>query len=80
MSAPHVSGTAALIWALQPGWSADQVSQAITSTARDAWSPGKDNLTGWGVVDAGGAAWGALNKFYFPLVLAGIADPDMPHP
>jgi thermitase len=65
-STPQVSGLAALIWDLRPGWSADQVTQAITSTAKDVWSGGRDNLTGWGRIDAGAAIFASLEHTFLP--------------
>jgi thermitase len=65
-STPQVSGLAALIWDLRPGWNADQVTQEITSTARDVWSGGRDNLTGWGRIDAGAAVFTSLEHAYLP--------------
>jgi minor extracellular serine protease Vpr len=38
MSAPHVSGAAALLVQLHPSWSAQQVKSALMSTAGAAWS------------------------------------------
>lgn len=72
MSTPHASGVAALIWSLQPEWTAIQVSQAITTTAVDVWSPGRDYLSGWGFIDAQAAIEQALYKTYFPLIWAGV--------
>jgi hypothetical protein len=37
MSAPHVSGAAALLLQLHPGWSPQQVKSALVSTAGAAW-------------------------------------------
>jgi subtilisin family serine protease len=71
MSTPHVSGLAALVWSLRPEWTAVQVSQVITCTAEDVWSPGRDYLTGWGFLDAQAAVKGALYKIYFPLIWGG---------
>ena len=65
-STPQVSGLAALVWDLRPGWSADQVAQVITSTARDVWSGGRDYLTGWGRIDAGAAGFASLEHAYLP--------------
>ena len=78
MSTPHVSGLAALVWSLQPEWTAVQVSQVITSTAEDVWIPGRDYLTGWGFVDAQTAVEGALYKTYFPLIWAGTDEEAKP--
>src|SRR5207249_8909797 len=38
MSAPHVSGSAALLLQLHPGWTAEQVKSALVSTAGPAWT------------------------------------------
>jgi subtilisin family serine protease len=69
-STPQVSGLAALIWNLHPEWSADQVTQVITSTAKDVWSPGRDNLTGWGRIDAQAAVFASLGHVYLPYIEA----------
>lgn len=55
MAAPHVAGLAALLWAYQPGATADEILQIITSTAKDVHTPGKDIYTGWGRIDAASA-------------------------
>ncbi|MBS3784133.1 MAG: S8 family serine peptidase, partial [Anaerolineae bacterium] len=52
MATPHVSGLAALLWSLDPGLKADQVTHVITSTAHDVHTPGWDERTGWGRIDA----------------------------
>jgi minor extracellular serine protease Vpr len=38
MSAPHISGSAALLLQLHPGWSPEQVKSALMSTAGPAWA------------------------------------------
>ena len=73
MSTAHVSGLAGLIWSVQPELSVVQVSAVITSTAEDIWSPGWDELTGWGRIDAAEALNGVtIHKIYFPLLEACI--------
>jgi serine protease len=64
MATPHVSGVAALVWSLAPSASADQVRDAIVSTAHDLGDPGVDNVYGHGLVDAE-AAGKALNASAF---------------
>jgi hypothetical protein len=58
-SAPQVSGAAALLLATEPRLQADQVAALLTRSAVDAdadsgcdrCSPGRDSLTGWGVLN-----------------------------
>jgi subtilisin family serine protease len=52
ISAPHVSGVAALLAGAVPDASAAQLEAAMTSTARDVGAAGADDATGHGVVDA----------------------------
>ena len=55
MSAPHVSGVAALIWALRPKLSSQEVQRIMESWAEDVNSgeyPGKDPYLGWGRINA----------------------------
>lgn len=56
MATPHVSGVAALIWALAPAATAAQVRNAITASAHDLGDPGYDISYGYGLVDAPAAA------------------------
>jgi len=51
-AAPAVSGTAALIWSLHPGWTNQQVRSWLHSTARDLGPHGVDDMFGSGMVDA----------------------------
>jgi beta propeller repeat protein len=52
MSAPHVSGLAALVLALHPDYLPDDVRAVIRSSARDLGAPGHDRATGGGLADA----------------------------
>lgn len=56
MSCPHVVGAAALLWALAPDATAQQVVNALTTTATDLGAPGADSLFGAGLIDANAAA------------------------
>jgi subtilisin family serine protease len=56
MACPHVAGVAALVWGLAPQKTADQVKDAIKTTARDLGAAGFDNIYGNGLVDAFAAA------------------------
>jgi len=59
MATPHVSGLAALLMA-RGVTSPSEVRQRLRQTATDLGSPGRDDLFGWGLVDAA-AAVGASN-------------------
>jgi hypothetical protein len=52
MSAPHIAGTAALILEKNPGYTVQDVKNALYSTAVDLGDAGYDLLYGWGRVDA----------------------------
>jgi len=49
---PHVAGLAALIWARNPSLSNDDVESIIESTAVDLGSSGRDDVYGYGRIDA----------------------------
>lgn len=52
MATPHVAGVAAKIWSHNPGWTASEIRQALTSTAQDLGAAGRDNAYGYGLVQA----------------------------
>ncbi len=52
MSTPHVSGLAALILALNPALTPDEVRNILQSTAEDKGDDGWDPTYGWGIIDA----------------------------
>jgi serine protease len=52
MATPHVAGVAALIWSANPGWSNQQIRDALAVTAEDLGSAGRDNSYGWGLIRA----------------------------
>ena len=52
MAAPHVAGLAALIWSIHLDWTNDQVQQAIIATAVDLGVPGRDDIFGYGRINA----------------------------
>jgi bacillopeptidase F len=51
-AAPHVSGVMALLRQAEPGAWVEELEQAITETAVDLGTPGPDNDSGHGLVDA----------------------------
>jgi thermitase len=55
MATPLVAGVAALVWSRHPEWTAKQVRQHLEKTAVDVGPAGKDNESGFGVVNAGAA-------------------------
>jgi subtilisin family serine protease len=61
MAAAHVSGLASLIWSLQPTLSANQIRTILTASAEDIWSPGFDQRTGWGRIDAQKAVYSLVS-------------------
>ncbi|MBU7013236.1 MAG: S8 family peptidase [Theionarchaea archaeon] len=52
MACPHVSGTAALVWAVHPSYTNAQVRQTLWNTAEDLGVSGWDPYYGYGLVDA----------------------------
>jgi serine protease len=55
MAAPHVSGVASLLFGLFPEATPAQVREAMESTATDLGDPAKDDLFGYGLVNADAA-------------------------
>lgn len=54
-AAPHVTGTAALLWALDKDLTPERVAGILRATAEDVGPPGRDEHTGYGLVDAAAA-------------------------
>ena len=52
MATPHVAGVAAIVWSANPAASNTQVRSALTSTALDLGTAGRDNYYGYGLVRA----------------------------
>lgn len=52
MACPHVSGTAALVFARHPEWDNRYVRKVLQKTAEDLGPPGWDPYYGFGLVDA----------------------------
>ena len=50
MASPHVAGAAAVVWSARPNATAQQVREALFTTARDLDAAGRDDNTGWGLV------------------------------
>jgi len=56
MAAPHAAGVFALLRSLRSDLDAASVIKHVESTSRDVGAPGRDDVYGWGVVDAPRAA------------------------
>ncbi|ASJ96370.1 S8 family serine peptidase [Shewanella marisflavi] len=69
MATPHVSGVATLVWSYHPECSAAQVRAALNATAEDLDVAGRDDKTGYGLVDAVAA------KAYLDASCNGPTDP-----
>jgi subtilisin family serine protease len=52
MATPHVSGVAALIWGCFPTATNQRIRDAMTATAKDKGTAGRDNSYGYGIVQA----------------------------
>lgn len=56
MASPHVAGSVALAWSTAPDCTASQVRSAMQSTAVDLESSGRDNNTGFGLIQTSALA------------------------
>ncbi|MBL1218124.1 MAG: hypothetical protein D8M59_11585 [Planctomycetes bacterium] len=75
MATPHVAGAAALILEANPNLDHFDVKDILSTTAVDLGTPGMDNQTGWGRVDAYQAVLAAMSGPQ-PLVLQPPANPQ----
>ena len=78
MACPHVSGLAALVWAVDPGATSAEVQQLIEETAVDLGAAGWDIYTGYGRIDTAAIRrlFGALD--ITPTHAAYVADVQTP--
>lgn len=74
MSTPHVSGVAALILALKPEFTPDQVRKTLQTTAEDKEVSGWDDQYGWGIVDAYAALSSLAPSVSISLTTDGVVD------
>jgi subtilisin family serine protease len=70
MAAPQVTATAALLRSLRPNLSPAQIRFCIAVSAADLGPPGRDDLTGWGRLDAARALRPCPSTLYLPTILA----------
>lgn len=68
MATPFVSGTAGLMWSMDPTYTAAQIKETLKQTADECWGTpqGPDNECGHGRIDAAGA-------------VASVGQPDAPY-
>ena len=81
MSTPHVSGVAALILAHDSTLTPDQLRHALESTAEDLGNLGRDDVYGWGLIDAKATLQSVMpDQHTFELLISGngtvMVDPD----
>lgn len=74
MATPHAVGSAALVWAVKPGASLGDVTNALEQTAEDLGDPGQDSNYGYGLVNALAAA-----KQLNPTAFSAPAQPPATH-
>ncbi len=58
MAAPHVTGTVALMKSVNPAATPERVRDVLAATAVDLGEPGRDEMTGFGIIDAAAAVEG----------------------
>lgn len=71
-AAPIVTGIASLLISQNPQLSADDVKRVLLQNARDAETPGVDQYTGYGIIDAR-AALAADPAFFIETSITGVA-------
>ncbi|WP_322797865.1 S8 family peptidase [Thermoflexus sp.] len=82
MAAPHVAGVAGLVWSRKLTLSPGEVCTLLLSTADDLGAPGRDDVYGYGRLDAFEAVWAAQPlappsppgsyRLYLPLVVRSL--------
>jgi thermitase len=80
MAAPHVAGVAGLVWSARPALTASQVCGALLRTAVDLGTPGRDDIYGYGRLNAEAAVRSVVPpppgpppgpyRVYLPLVMS----------
>ncbi|MEM2926587.1 MAG: S8 family serine peptidase [Candidatus Bathyarchaeia archaeon] len=74
MATPHVSGTAALVWAKNPTLTNVEVRKILRDTATDLGATGRDSLYGYGLVNAFAAVSAAPSQK--PIAVTIVNPPD----
>jgi len=73
MAAPNVSGVAALVWSQYPGWTNDQIREALAAGAEDLGPVGRDSAYGHGLVQSRASLDYLKATTGFPLKHASLA-------
>jgi subtilisin family serine protease len=68
MAAPHAAGVAALLRTRAPQIPPAAIRACLLQAAADLGSPGRDNSTGWGLLNAAVVVAGCRQRIYLPLV------------
>lgn len=74
-AAPYVAGAVALLRGLRPELTGDEIESLLERTAKDLGRPGRDNGTGWGLIQLDDALAVAAAGEPIP---APAADPEFP--
>jgi subtilisin family serine protease len=80
MAAPHLAGVAGLVWSARPALTASQVCGALLRTAVDLGTSGRDDIYGYGRLNAEAAVRSVVPpppgpppgpyRVYLPLVMS----------
>lgn len=72
MAAPMVSGTLAMMFAVNPELSAEEARSALYTTATDLGTSGRDDYYGWGLVNAEQAVASVIVEIPVPKAVTGL--------
>ncbi|MDP2661509.1 MAG: S8 family serine peptidase, partial [Dehalococcoidia bacterium] len=75
MASPHVAGVAALVWSVNPSLTPDQVESIMRQSAVDLGSAGRDDVFGYGRVDAYQAVVATQSTLNYAAQFAGQSFP-----
>ncbi|MDP2661167.1 MAG: S8 family serine peptidase, partial [Dehalococcoidia bacterium] len=75
MASPHVAGVAALVWSVNPSLTPDQVDGIMRQSAVDIGSAGRDDVFGYGRVDAYQAVVATQSTLNYAAQFAGQSFP-----
>jgi hypothetical protein len=70
-AAPIVAGAASLVWSRRPELTAEDVARVLVHSAKDVDTPGRDQYTGYGLLDVR-AALGRDPRFFVEAEISGV--------